>query len=192
MYDLAKQPAKGIEHVFRAFQLYDDEDRRLRALHDIGMMLKALGDYSAANDAFEAVDRRGTSIESRANALIELMDSASIIGDRFSFERYGGSCDEIERLMPPNMLADLYGKRALGLARFGYVDDALHLCEDALAIAEQHGLNAEVFALEQLRETLPRAHTEAAGVPADTASPDWRATRGVAASLRRLATSVSD
>src|SRR4029077_4448847 len=38
------QAADGIPHAWRAFELYEDDDSRMRALNDLGIMLLCLGD----------------------------------------------------------------------------------------------------------------------------------------------------
>src|SRR5207244_1693032 len=45
------QPGEAIPHVWHAFELYDEEIARLRALNDLGIMLLVLGDAESAERA---------------------------------------------------------------------------------------------------------------------------------------------
>src|SRR5439155_509036 len=53
------QPADAIPHVWRGFELYEDEESRLRALNDVGSMLLSVGDSAGAERALSEVVRRG-------------------------------------------------------------------------------------------------------------------------------------
>src|SRR5206468_1581474 len=76
------QPADAIPHVWRGFELYEDEESGLRALNDIGIMLLTVGDTAGADRALSEVVRRGGTQESTSNAMIELMHCASFRRDR--------------------------------------------------------------------------------------------------------------
>src|SRR6266550_3837984 len=67
------QSVEAIPHAWHAFQLYEEEDSRLRALGDVGIMLLSLGDATGAERALAEVFRRGRTRESVSNAVIELM-----------------------------------------------------------------------------------------------------------------------
>src|SRR5205814_3780006 len=66
------QSVEAIPHAWQAFQLYEEEDSRLRALGDVGVMLLSLGDATGAERALAEVFRRGRTRESVSNAVIEL------------------------------------------------------------------------------------------------------------------------
>src|SRR5207244_1138867 len=66
------QSVEAIPHAWHAFQLYEEEDSRLRALGDVGIMLLSLGDATGAERALAEVFRRGRTRESVSNAVIEL------------------------------------------------------------------------------------------------------------------------
>ena len=64
------QPSDAIGHMWRAFELYEDEVSRTRALADLGMMLLTVGDADGAERALtEVVRRRGSQRLDRADAL---------------------------------------------------------------------------------------------------------------------------
>src|SRR5213082_1068119 len=71
------QSPDAIPHTWRAFQLYEEEDSKLRALGDVGIMLLTLGDAPAAERALTEVVRRSGTQETLTNALVELMHCAS-------------------------------------------------------------------------------------------------------------------
>ena len=55
----------------------------------------------------------------RANAVLELMDLESAVGNRMAFERGGRMRRASRERMPPSMAADFHFKAGVGLARFG-------------------------------------------------------------------------
>src|SRR5437660_4766061 len=62
------QSVEAVPHAWQAFQLYEEEDSRLRALGDVGVMLLSLGDATGAERALAEVFRRGRTSESGSNA----------------------------------------------------------------------------------------------------------------------------
>jgi tetratricopeptide (TPR) repeat protein len=174
-------PDTGLVHAWRAFELYEDEDSRLRALGDVGLMLLMVGDVKGAEQALGEVVRRGASVDLVANALIELMHCASLQGDRVGFERWRGRCKDTMPSMSPNILADYYLKAGIGEARFGRFQRAVRLMDKALQVAESAGLHEFVFKIER---------TEALNAPSRAdAEPvtQSEAVRGVSASVALLA-----
>src|SRR5438046_2397981 len=129
------QPADAIPHVWRAVELFEDEESRLRALNDIGIMLLSVGDSVGAERALSEVVRRGGTQESTSNALIELMHCASFRRDRVGFARWRERCAAQLADMPPNSRADYYLKQGIGQARFGQFKKADALMAQALEIA---------------------------------------------------------
>ena len=60
-----------------------------------------------ARIAFEIVVGARTSFLVRTNALLELMELESSVGDRMAFERRRAEAEKAQSRMPPSMLADL-------------------------------------------------------------------------------------
>ena len=147
-------PDLGLVHAWRAFELYEDDDSRLRALGDVGLMLLVVGDVTGAEQALGEVVRRGTSADLVANALIELMHCASLQGDHVGFERWRGRCKDRMANMPPNVLADYYLKAGIGEARFGRFQQATRLMDKALQVAEKAAIHEFVFKIERTRAGL--------------------------------------
>jgi tetratricopeptide (TPR) repeat protein len=135
---------------YQAFRLTTDPLLRTRILGDLGIQLADLGHYTEARIAFDIVLSSQTSFIVRANALLELLELESAVGDRLSFERHRGTARELADRMPPSMSVDFRYKVGLGLARFGQPLRARAVWEEGQVIAERHQLNEWYFRLERL------------------------------------------
>jgi tetratricopeptide (TPR) repeat protein len=183
------QPDQAVPHCWRAFELYDEEDARLRALTDVGVMLLTLGDAAGAERALTEVVRRGGSQDGVSNAMIELMHCASYRGDRVGFARWRERCDARLADMPPNILADFYFKQGIGQARFRQYRRAEALMDEALRIATTAGLHEFEFRIERIKNGLRGCEQALQMESAAPAEPvfDTEALREVSASLAQLA-----
>src|SRR4029077_21044939 len=85
---------EAIPHGWRAFQLYEEDDSKLRALGDVGTMLLSLGDATGAERALAEVFRRGRTQETVSNAVVELMHCASYRRDHVGFARWRERCED--------------------------------------------------------------------------------------------------
>lgn len=144
------QAPEAIPHAWRAVELYEEDDSRMRALSDLGVMLLSLGDAVGAERALSEVVRRGCSLDNMSNALIELMHCASYRRDHVGFARWRERCEERVADMPPNMLTDFYLKQGIGQARFGRFRRAEALMKQALQIAGGAGLHEFEFRIERI------------------------------------------
>lgn len=144
------QSIEAIPHAWRAFELYEDEDARIRALNDVGIMLLTLGDVVGAERALSEVVRRGGHHDSVSNSLIELMHCASYRRDHVGFVRWRERCEAVEADMPPNIRADFYLKQGIGQARFGNFRRAASLMKQALDTAGAAGLHEFEFRIERI------------------------------------------
>ena len=182
------QPSEAIGHVWRAFELYEDDVSRTRALADLGVMLLTVGDADGAERALTEVVRRGGTGDAVHNALIELMHCASYQRDRVGFERWRVRCESAREEMPPNILADFYLKSAIGRARFGQFEQAETLLDTALEIAEDAGLNEFVFRIERIKSGLRdcRRELEIGSEAATEPAVQSETVREVSASLTQL------
>ena len=156
------QPAEGIPHLWRAFELHADEPSRTRALADLGASLAMVGDIDGAERALGEVVRRGDSEEAVSNALIELMSCASFRRDRVGFERWKERCEARRASMPPNVLADFYLRFAIGKARFGLFERAEELLDVALAIAQDRHLHELEFRIQRIKGGIRECRCETA------------------------------
>jgi hypothetical protein len=144
----------GAPHLWRAYELYDEEANKLRALTDLGVLLLALGDADGAERALNHVVARACKGENAANARVELMHCMSYRRDRLGFERWRTRCEEQIAEMPANIRADFRLKVGIGLARFGNFAKAEAQMEQALEIASAHGLHELVFRIERIKSGL--------------------------------------
>jgi tetratricopeptide (TPR) repeat protein len=182
------QPSEAVPHVWRAFELYDDEDRRLRALNDAGIMFLMLGDPISAERALSQVVTKGVSKDNVSNAQIELMHCASYRRDRIAFARWRGRCEERKGDMPPNILADYHLKSGIGEARFGLFRRSRASLTRALKIAQDAGLHEFVFKIERVKNGLHDCEEARATSPFADAEPviQSEAMREVLASLAQI------
>jgi len=182
------QPDEAVPRFWRAFELYEEEDSRLRALNDLGVTLLMLGDATGAERALSEVVHRGGNQDNLTNALIELMHCASYRRDRVGFARWRERCEARVADMPPNILADFYLKQGIGQARFGQYRRAEALMEEALRVATAAGLHESEFRIERIKNGLRECEQALRVEPAVPAEPvfDTAELREVSASLARL------
>jgi len=150
LLDRRSQPQEGARHLWRAYELYDDEALKLRVLTDLGILMLRLGHVDGAEQALREVVRRERTGENIHNALIELMNCASYRRDRVGFERWRERCLEHVPGAPPNIRADFSMKAGVGFARFGNYRRAESELRQAHEIATAHGLHELVFRIEPI------------------------------------------
>ena len=85
----------------------------------------------------------------RTNAVLELMDLESAVGNRMAFERRRAEAEASRERMPPSMVADFQFKAGVGMARFGRYKRAREFLTAGLQLSEEHRLNAWYFRLER-------------------------------------------
>jgi tetratricopeptide (TPR) repeat protein len=150
--DRRGQPQEGAPHLWRAYELYEDETLKMRALKDLASTLLRLGDIEAAEQALREVVRHDCSGENYTNAVIELMNCASYRRDRVSFERWRERCLDQLPHAAPNVRADFSLKAGIGYMRFGNSRRGNTELEHALDIATAHGLHELEFRIERILE----------------------------------------
>jgi tetratricopeptide (TPR) repeat protein len=143
---------------YKAFRLSGEMPQQMRALGDLAIGLSEIGAFEAARLAFRIVADSNASVEVRANALLELMDLESSVGNRVAFERYRGAAEQYASRMSPRMSVDYQYKVGTGLARFGQAGRARTLLTSALELAERHQLNAWYFKVEEALGELAQAN----------------------------------
>lgn len=153
------QAQDGAPHLWRAYELYEDEASQLRALGDLAMSMLALGDVDSAEQALQQVARRCPAGEVQTNAVVELMHCASFRRDRVGFERWREQAAAQMETMIPNVRADFYLKVGMGLARFDSFAKAESNLRRAHEIATAHGLHELVFRIERVSNGLRDCET---------------------------------
>jgi len=184
------QPQEGASHLWRAYELYQEESSQLRVLTDLGILMLRLGHVEDAERALsEVVRRERVGGENLTNALIELMNCASYRRDRLGFERWRERCLEHLPDAPPNIRADFSMKAGIGYARFGNARKSDSQLRQALEIATAHGLHELVFRIEPIltgaKDCGAPDHVESA---APESSYDIESLKEVSASLAMLGT----
>ncbi|HWC72515.1 MAG TPA: tetratricopeptide repeat protein [Gemmatimonadales bacterium] len=181
------RPQEGIPHLWRAYELYEDDSSRMRALGDLGLVLLAIGQVADAEQALNEVVRRETVADNLSNAKIELMNCASFRRDRVTFERWRERALAHAAESPPNIRTDYHLKAGIGYARFENYARAEQELRRALEIATTHELHEFVFRIERL---ISRLEDCAARDDLDDAVPEpadpSEALREISASLAAL------
>ena len=134
---------------YRAFVLSEDSLQRMRVLGDLGLGLLNLQAYETARLAFEIVAASETSLLVRTNAVLELMELESRVGNRLAFERRRAEAEGFRERMSPSMAVDFHYKAGMGLARFGRRKRAQEILQAGLRLAEEYRLNTWYFRLER-------------------------------------------
>ena len=160
IYSLQGLKLESLESHYKAFQLSTDILQQMRTLNDLAMGLCEGGAYDVARLAFQIVINSGTKLLVRVNAMLELMDLESLVGNRLSFERCREAAEKYWARMSPSMRVDLRFKVGSGFARFSQLTRARASLSEALSLAEQHGLNAWYFKVEQALTELAERRTE--------------------------------
>lgn len=162
---------EALEHTWRAVERYDDPASRLRALSDLGILLRNLGHPDAAEAAFLYVMRHTPNTEQHLNPALELLECASRRDDRIGFERWRAECHSLEPHMAPDMRAGFYLKQGVGDARFRQFRRAHDELRHALDLAEAAGLHEYVFRIERIIDGLHDCEVELDCSPLDGAEP---------------------
>jgi tetratricopeptide (TPR) repeat protein len=165
IYGLQGLRLEALEAQYRAFQLNHDPVQRMRALGDLAIGLAEIGAYDAARIAFKIVADSPAGVLVRANALLELMNLESVVGNRVAFERCRAEAERQRSRMSPSMMVDYLYKVGTGLVRFGQRARAGKLLSEALELAETHKLNGWYFKTEEALTQLERQPEEAVSAP---------------------------
>lgn len=145
---------EAVPHFWRAYELYEDGQLAIFALHDLGVALSHLGAVRDAERALTCVVERSESRSNVQNAMLELMHCASYRRNRVGFERCRTFCAKEHASMAPNILTDYLLKLGIGLARFGQFDRAEAELNEALVTAQAHRLHEFEFRIERIRAGL--------------------------------------
>jgi len=181
------QPHEGAPHLWRAYELYEEEVGQLRSLNDLALILLSLGDVTGAERALMEVIRRERLPDNLANATIELMNCASFRRDRVGFERWRGRVLDHFEAAVPNIRVDYHFKVGIGLARFGNFEKAEAQMQQALEIASAHELHEFVFRIERIKSGLRECGALASIESTATEPAQWtEQLREVSASLAAL------
>jgi hypothetical protein len=117
-------------------------------------MLKALGHYSAARNAFAVVLEHDLRPDVRARTEIECMEVSALTGDRMSFERWRNSIATTYEDLPSDALLEFELQTGIGYSMFDRYDHAEAHVRKAMAIAEEVGMGERMFFAERRLEEI--------------------------------------
>lgn len=178
---------EAIRHTFEAHALYPEDENKLFALHDVGVMLMRLGDHPGAEHALSVVRARSAWEGTRTVASIGLLELAIRRGDEIGFRRWLAEGRTAEPTMPDELRATFYLKWATGEHEFGRTEVRDRLLGQAEAIARAAGLHALEFEVARTRDVLRDPARPPVTTDSEAHAADWAATREVAAAVKALA-----
>lgn len=143
----------AVHLMFSAFELYDERLKKLRALADLGITLKALGHLQAAEDAFTIAIQGDVPRDVWVTTALELIETSSLRRDRVAFERWRRALEPAVR-GTPYLAVDFGLKVGAGYHAFGHDRRAITYAEHAREVAEQHHLNQLAFQADELLRAL--------------------------------------
>ncbi|MGH7499335.1 MAG: hypothetical protein ACREL3_10845 [Gemmatimonadales bacterium] len=191
VYSVEGKKVECVQANYQAFQLTEDPLQRMRILGEIGVGLVELGVYDIARVAFEIVLVSKTSFLVRTNAMLELMEMESSVGNRMAFERRRVEAEGLVERMPPSMLADFHFKAGVGLARFGQLGRARTLLKAGMGLSETHRLNAWYFRFDRMLAEITAGEPREPELAPDSAWSSSPVLKEVAVGLREYASLTS-
>ena len=171
-------PAEAAAAAFRAYELYEGPEQRVRALYDLGVALLEFGSSAGAQDALCMIVETASRPEPQADAMIVLLHVAVQNGDRITFERWRRSLEALRSTLPPDGDVEISINVGLGLADFGEAAGARKAWQEAAALARTYDLEAKALDAESLL-----AH---GSLPDRAVEPDTRRRRAQRAAARAL------
>lgn len=181
---------EALESIYRAFQLCHDPVNQMRILGDLGYALNESVHYDAARVALEIVAGSAASHHVRVNALLELMQLESAVGNRVVFERRRLQVREMAAQMTPSTTIDFRYKTGIGLARFGQIERAREALSEGLALAQRHRLNEWYFRIERMLKSLASPQDQIPDITAAAEAIPTPAVRRMTAGMREYSSSI--
>lgn len=133
---------EAARHGWRAVNTYRDESGRVRCLAGFATILRDLGDWDAAEDAYTVVSRTSDEVYYRIYAHDGLTYMAALRGDAELFDRRAAECDALGwEEGPRSAKAEVLYYRGLGHGILGRVDEARAWLERARDFAAEHGFS---------------------------------------------------
>jgi tetratricopeptide (TPR) repeat protein len=191
IYSLQGLKREALVAHYKAFRLSTDPLLQMRTLSDLAMGLCEAGAFDAARLAFQIVISSESKLLVRVNALLELMDLESAVGNRVAFERCRAAAGEYRERMAPSMSVDYCYKVAMGLDRFGQTARAKDVLNTGLRMAEHHKLHAWYFKIEQALEELGKSPIQDPPQRSPSQMGDDPAVREMVVGLREYAESTA-
>jgi len=146
----------AIQDGWFAVQCYDSEDGKLRALFDLGSVLRERGELEAAWDAYSIVADRVLGLEARVLALDALAYTAALMRDEARHEAMRAKQNALGWEGVSNVYrAQVLYYQGLSLRALGKEEEGRLRLGEALSFAEAHQLNKLVFDAEAALNAKP-------------------------------------
>lgn len=145
---------RGIAMLNEALPDIGAASARDRVIADIALGFKELGVHSAARDAYMVVAATAEEQFSRWSATVNLLHLAALDDMEPAFEQYRRQL--AGQPLSPELATQYQFSLGSGLRRFGRLKQAREALTEGIRLAEQHGLNVELFRLEQEMQALER------------------------------------
>jgi tetratricopeptide (TPR) repeat protein len=187
VYALQGLRVEELQANYSAFRLTSDPIQRMRTLGDLAIGLYRIGAFEASRVAFQIVISSEASFVVRINALLELMDLESALGNRVAFERCRNSIEENYEKLSPALTTDYQYKLGTGFLRFAQRIRAREAFSLALELAERHRLNLWYFRIEQAIKDLRERQDQPAPLPEASNFCESPAVREMEMGLREYA-----
>ena len=161
----AGRAANAVPLTFRAYELYDSQLQKAKALSDTGAILKELGQYGAAKHALSLVLSNDLPPDVRARAELECLDLAALTGDRLSFERFRQSLAAQNGALLPEVQLDFELKVGVGLSQFEEHQQGEAHLRRAVELAEFLCMSERLFFAEQQLEEVRQRRIRPPQIP---------------------------
>lgn len=133
---------EAARHGWRAVNTYRSESGRVRCLAGFATILRELGDWDAAEDAYTVVSRTSDELYYRVYAHDGLAYMAALRGDAELFERRAAECDALGwEEGPRSAKAEILYYRGMSYQLLDRRDEARAWLERARDFAAEHGFS---------------------------------------------------
>ena len=156
----AGRGTEAVPLAFKAYELYESSIQQARALGDTGTILKELGFYSAARNAFTLVLESELPAEVMVGTELEFLELCSLVGDRLSFERWRQAIEKKRHLLLPETMVDFELKLGVGFSRFEEMQAGETHLSNAVALAEEYGMGERIFYAERQLEEVQQKNQQ--------------------------------
>ena len=160
----AGRGAEAVPLAFKAYELYESPVQQARALGDTGTILKELGFYTAARNAFTLVLDSELPPEVLVGTELEFLELCSLVGDRLSFERWRQAIEKKRNLLLPETLVDYELKLGVGFSRFDEIQAGESHLANAVSLAEEYGMGERIFYAERQLEEVRQKNSQLDGL----------------------------
>ncbi len=134
------RPAEAVRAMLCAARAAATVPERLQILAGLGRILLEIGAGDIAQLLLQHVAAHASDRLLRGSAELELMELASLDGNRVGFERLRAALDRSLWRWPAAMQADFHYRSGLGFSRFAQLGRAGRSWAEGRAVADRHGL----------------------------------------------------